>query len=223
MPTYTPNLKLPQWTANEHPGYMSDFNQAFLSIDNGIGGITQNVDQAVATAARAETVAEQAENIGQENSARIVAVENEIARVELLQGVVTAEPHFTLANVRAYEHLGVLSINIGVYVDSSDNITNAMPVATVRIPGYVFNQSELYTVNSCVDESEKIAVRVPLNMRQDGTIVTSNNQRYVDYFKALFQNTIDAYGVYFAGTFILTQSNTRSNPEKNTYYRIDKQ
>lgn len=42
----TPNLHLPQWTPNEKPSYMVDFNNAFKSIDDSFAGISTKVESA---------------------------------------------------------------------------------------------------------------------------------------------------------------------------------
>lgn len=49
----TPNLHLPQWTPNEKPSYLVDFNAAFKNIDDGFAGITTEVDSANQTASDA--------------------------------------------------------------------------------------------------------------------------------------------------------------------------
>lgn len=49
----TPNLHLPQWTPDEKPSYLVDFNGAFKSIDDGFAGITTEVDNANQTASDA--------------------------------------------------------------------------------------------------------------------------------------------------------------------------
>lgn len=49
----TPNLHLPQWTPNEKPSYLVDFNQAFAAIDTGFAGIKEGSDGAVQTATAA--------------------------------------------------------------------------------------------------------------------------------------------------------------------------
>lgn len=42
----TPNLHLPQWTPNEKPSYMVDFNNAFKSIDDSFAGTSTEVESA---------------------------------------------------------------------------------------------------------------------------------------------------------------------------------
>lgn len=49
----TPNLHLPQWTPNEKPSYLVDFNQAFASIDTGFAGVKEGSDGAAQTATAA--------------------------------------------------------------------------------------------------------------------------------------------------------------------------
>ena len=56
----TPNLHLPQWTPNEKPAYLTDFNQAFASIDTGFAGVQQGSAGAVQTATNAYNQATQA-------------------------------------------------------------------------------------------------------------------------------------------------------------------
>lgn len=49
----TPNLHLPQWTPNEKPSYLVDFNQAFAAIDTGFSGVKEGSDEAVQIATNA--------------------------------------------------------------------------------------------------------------------------------------------------------------------------
>lgn len=49
----TPNLHLPQWTPNEKPSYLVDFNQAFAAIDTGFAGVKEGSDGAVQIATNA--------------------------------------------------------------------------------------------------------------------------------------------------------------------------
>lgn len=49
----TPNLHLPQWTPNEKPSYLVDFNQAFAAIDTGFSNVKEGSDGAVQTATAA--------------------------------------------------------------------------------------------------------------------------------------------------------------------------
>lgn len=62
----TPNLHLPQWTPNEKPSYMVDFNNAFKNIDNGFVEITTKVDSANQTASNAMAEASSATSQAQE-------------------------------------------------------------------------------------------------------------------------------------------------------------
>lgn len=56
----TPNLHLPQWTPNEKPAYLTDFNQAFASIDAGFAGATGDSTAALQTATSALATANSA-------------------------------------------------------------------------------------------------------------------------------------------------------------------
>lgn len=77
----TPNLHLPQWTAEEQPKFLTEFNQAFGDIDSGYGAVNSTAATAIATAGAAETAANNAVATVNALSPRIITLENEMAAV----------------------------------------------------------------------------------------------------------------------------------------------
>lgn len=79
----TPNLHLPQWTPNEKPSYLVDFNAAFKNIDDGFAGITTEADSANQTAlgamAEASSAMSQAQAAMQTANQAQTALNNHVA------------------------------------------------------------------------------------------------------------------------------------------------
>lgn len=82
----TPNLHLPQWTPNEKPSYLVDFNAAFKNIDDGFAGITTEADSANQTAlgamAEASSAMSQAQAAMQTANQAQTGLNNHIASLE---------------------------------------------------------------------------------------------------------------------------------------------
>lgn len=207
MPTYTPNLKLPQWTANEHPGYMSDFNQAFLSIDNGFGGVNQNVTAAVTTAQRAETIAEQAEEIGQQNSTRIVALENTLdvpTPIALTPINVNDKVQSVSASGRSIG--GIISLSVILTPKVGETFSPGDLLFNANIPGYsILSNAFLASTEHYVENNVSYPAAISLHTDSGFYVASSQKDAHIsDIFAATGR------GLRFNAFLITRASNTRS-------------
>ena len=78
----TPFLHLPQWTAEEHPSFLSEINQGYASIDAGYGDIKTLAQTGVTGAAEAVATANEAKQQSQANAGAITTIQQSITQLE---------------------------------------------------------------------------------------------------------------------------------------------
>ena len=129
----TPNLHLPQWTPNEKPAYLTDFNQAFASIDTGFAGVQQGSAGAVQTATNAYNQATLALQTANQAQASI----NEM-RADLEPSLINL--NFTPGNdiKQMHVHLAYNMANAIIIIDiTTNNTTSQSQLCTFTLPANI--------------------------------------------------------------------------------------
>lgn len=74
----TPTLKLPQWTAEEHPSFLAEINPAWMTIDSAFADLKAKQEGQEADITEATTTANAAQTASNENAQAIVSTNNRI-------------------------------------------------------------------------------------------------------------------------------------------------
>lgn len=114
----TTNLKLPQFIGSDIPSWLTDINQAFLSIDNGVGNIKTTVADADGKAESASEVA---------NSA-LTSADNAITQSNNNKTWADYTTSITNANATLIESLN----NTGCYYNAALNLLHIRFTATLK-------------------------------------------------------------------------------------------
>lgn len=78
----TPFLHLPQWTAEEHPSFLSEMNQAYAAIDTGYGDVKTLAQTGVNESAEAVDTANGAKQQSQANAGAITTLQQSLTQLE---------------------------------------------------------------------------------------------------------------------------------------------
>lgn len=129
----TPNLHLPQWTPNEKPAYLTDFNQAFASIDTGFAGVQQGSAGAVQTATNAynqATLALQTANQTQN------ALNDVIGKMITRAVNITAVPSENMTELDSTLYYNDAMALLAITMGSKDS-TTSKAIGTITIPSNI--------------------------------------------------------------------------------------
>lgn len=129
----TPNLHLPQWTPNEKPSYLVDFNQAFAAIDTGFSGVKDGSDRAVQIATNAYNQAAGALQTANQTQNALNGV---IEKMRTKAVNITTAPSENIADMTSTlyynDAIALLVIDMG-----SRDSTTSKTIGTITIPSNI--------------------------------------------------------------------------------------
>lgn len=163
----TPNLHLPQWTPNEKPSYLVDFNQAFAAIDTGFSEVKEGSDGAVQIATNAYNQAASALQTANQTQN---ALNDVIGRMRTRAINITTVPSENMTDINSTlyynDAMALLIIDMG-----SKDSTTSKAIGTITIPSNITLQGINYRMeltNVITPSSvEQIVLTTP-----DGHLIT---------------------------------------------------
>ena len=156
----TPNLHLPQWTADEQPSFLAEINGAWSSIDAGYGQNKTDAATAITASGNAVSIAEAAKQQSQANAGIITQLQQQLTQLEAdfinQSYLITDNP--TITNIHSGVHVSteqffhngyvatghfLLSFDNGTY-----NFTNDTPLFKLSNLPYVWNRIVMNTAET---------------------------------------------------------------------------
>lgn len=136
----TPNLHLPQWTPNEKPSYLVDFNQAFAAIDTGFSEVKEGSDGAVQIATNAYNQAASALQTANQTQN---ALNNVIGKMVTRAINITAVPSENMTDVDSTLYYNDAMALLIITMGSKDS-TTSKAIGTITIPSNITLQGLNY-------------------------------------------------------------------------------
>lgn len=131
----TPNLHLPQWTPNEKPAYLTDFNQAFASIDTGFAGVKESADSAASDATDAMAEAASALQTANQAQSALNAFQSGFTPSIITLATSPAEGQLSALSAKLVYNNAVAVLSVSFTTATSPNKNN--PMGTITLPANI--------------------------------------------------------------------------------------
>lgn len=157
----TPNLHLPQWTADEQPSFLAEINGAWSSIDTGYGQNKTDAATAITTSNNAVSIAEGAKQQSQANAGIITQLQQQFAALQTAfndAGKIVVDTPVITSNIdgieirQYYANHNRFIAQIGFYINFGKAKTYSsfqnIPICTISGLPYTWS-----TINATIGET----------------------------------------------------------------------